>query len=70
MDRIIPTVPVLPISYGDAEPLLRNLADTAGVPLPEGWQGGLDFEYQIGPGTRIGPRPRTLPGRRTDRTRQ
>jgi len=52
VDRIIPTVPVLPISYGDAEPLLRNLANTAGVALPPEWQGGLGFEYQVGPGMR------------------
>lgn len=40
-------IPVLPISYGDAEPILRNL----GGPLaPEDWRGGLAIPYHLGPG--------------------
>ena len=40
-------IPVLPISYGDAEPLLRAL--TGPVP-PADWRGALPFTYHIGPG--------------------
>jgi N-acetylated-alpha-linked acidic dipeptidase len=38
---------VLPISYGDAQPLLAALA---GRVAPEGWRGGLGVTYHIGPG--------------------
>lgn len=45
---LFPDIPVQPLSWSDAEPLLRNLA---GQPVPdETWQGGLDFDYHIGPG--------------------
>jgi N-acetylated-alpha-linked acidic dipeptidase len=40
-------IPVLPISYGDALPLLRNLK---GVVAPEAWRGALPITYHIGPG--------------------
>jgi N-acetylated-alpha-linked acidic dipeptidase len=40
-------IPVLPISYGDAEPLLRALA---GPVAPQNWRGALPFTYHIGPG--------------------
>lgn len=40
-------IPVLPISYGDAEPLLRALA---GPVAPGEWRGGLPLTYHIGPG--------------------
>jgi N-acetylated-alpha-linked acidic dipeptidase len=40
-------IPVLPISAGDAEPLLRTLG---GRVAPEGWRGALPFTYHIGPG--------------------
>ncbi|MFC4907373.1 M28 family peptidase [Actinomadura gamaensis] len=39
--------PTTPISYGAAEPLLRNLT---GKPVPKEWQGGLPFTYRFGPG--------------------
>lgn len=39
-------IPVLPISYHDAEPLLRSLE---GPVAPENWRGGLPFTYHIGP---------------------
>lgn len=41
-------IPVLPISYHDAEPLLKSLG---GRVVPAGWQGGLPFTYHIGDGT-------------------
>jgi len=40
-------IPVIPIGYGDAEPLLRALG---GAVVPAGWRGGLPFTYHIGPG--------------------
>ena len=40
-------IPVLPISYGDALPLLRNLR---GEVAPEDWRGALPITYHIGPG--------------------
>ncbi len=40
-------IPVLPISYGDATPLLRNLA---GPVAPPHWRGALPFTYHVGPG--------------------
>src|ERR687886_81680 len=40
-------IPVLPISYGDAQPLLRAL----GGPLaPDAWRGALPITYHLGPG--------------------
>lgn len=40
-------IPVLPISYHDAQPLLKSLE---GPVAPEGWRGALPFTYHIGPG--------------------
>jgi N-acetylated-alpha-linked acidic dipeptidase len=40
-------IPVLPISYGDALPLLRNLG---GPVAPEGWRGALPATYHVGAG--------------------
>jgi N-acetylated-alpha-linked acidic dipeptidase len=40
-------IPVLPLSYGDAQPLLAALA---GPVAPDGWRGGLPITYHIGPG--------------------
>src|SRR5215211_2385512 len=40
-------IPVVPISYGNAGELLR---DMRGTPIPQPWQGGLPFRYHIGPG--------------------
>jgi N-acetylated-alpha-linked acidic dipeptidase len=43
----ITKIPVLPISYGDAQPLLAALA---GPVAPEAWRGGLGMTYHVGPG--------------------
>jgi N-acetylated-alpha-linked acidic dipeptidase len=43
-------IPVLPISYGDAQPLLQALT---GRVAPEGWRGGLGITYHIGPGPAV-----------------
>jgi N-acetylated-alpha-linked acidic dipeptidase len=40
-------IPVLPISYGDAQPLLEQLG---GPLVPEGWRGALPIAYHAGPG--------------------
>ncbi|MEP7317100.1 MAG: transferrin receptor-like dimerization domain-containing protein [Panacibacter sp.] len=40
-------IPVLPISYHDAQPLLMGLE---GPVAPAGWRGALPFTYHIGPG--------------------
>ena len=40
-------IPVLPISYHDAEPFLRALD---GPVAPEDWRGALPFTYHVGPG--------------------
>ena len=40
-------IPVIPISYKDAEPLLRALG---GAVPPDNWKGALPFTYHIGPG--------------------
>jgi N-acetylated-alpha-linked acidic dipeptidase len=45
--QTIEKIPVLPISYGDALPLLRNLG---GPVAPEAWRGALPITYHIGPG--------------------
>jgi N-acetylated-alpha-linked acidic dipeptidase len=41
-------IPVLPISYADAQPLLVSLE---GPIAPEAWRGALPITYHVGPGT-------------------
>jgi N-acetylated-alpha-linked acidic dipeptidase len=43
--KTITKIPVLPISYGDAEPLLAALG---GPVAPEQWRGGLPLTYRLG----------------------
>jgi N-acetylated-alpha-linked acidic dipeptidase len=45
--KALMTIPVMPISYADATPLLQQLA---GPVAPENWRGALGFTYHIGPG--------------------
>jgi N-acetylated-alpha-linked acidic dipeptidase len=45
--KTITKIPVLPISYGDAQPLLSSLK---GQTVPEDWRGGLPITYHVGPG--------------------
>jgi N-acetylated-alpha-linked acidic dipeptidase len=42
-----PKIISIPISYHDAEPILRALK---GPSVPQGWQGALPFRYHLGPG--------------------
>ncbi|HET7889910.1 MAG TPA: transferrin receptor-like dimerization domain-containing protein [Candidatus Sulfotelmatobacter sp.] len=43
-------IPVLPISYGDAQPLLAALK---GPMAPEEWRGSLPISYHVGPGGKV-----------------
>ncbi|HXM95490.1 MAG TPA: transferrin receptor-like dimerization domain-containing protein [Candidatus Dormibacteraeota bacterium] len=43
----ITKIPVMPISYNDARPLLAALT---GAVAPESWRGGLGVTYHVGPG--------------------
>ena len=43
----MPRIPVTPLSYHDASPILQNLG---GPDSPREWQGSLPFTYHVGPG--------------------
>ena len=43
----VPKIPVTPISYHDAWPILQHLG---GPDTPREWQGSLPFTYHVGPG--------------------
>jgi N-acetylated-alpha-linked acidic dipeptidase len=43
----LPKIPVTPLSYHDAWPILQHLA---GPDSPREWQGALPFTYHVGPG--------------------
>jgi N-acetylated-alpha-linked acidic dipeptidase len=43
----LPKIPVTPLSYADASPILEHLG---GPPSPREWQGALPFTYHVGPG--------------------
>ena len=45
--EVLTKIPVLPISYGDALPMLRELT---GAVAPESWRGALPITYHIGAG--------------------
>ncbi|HEX3819387.1 MAG TPA: transferrin receptor-like dimerization domain-containing protein [Candidatus Sulfotelmatobacter sp.] len=45
--KTITKIPVLPISYADAQPFLEALQ---GQVVPENWRGGLPITYHVGPG--------------------
>jgi N-acetylated-alpha-linked acidic dipeptidase len=46
--KTLTKIPVMPISYADAEPLLRALG---GPVAPLDWRGALPFTYHVGPGS-------------------
>ena len=48
--KTLQKIPVLPISYGDAAPLLNSLN---GPVAPENWRGALPLTYHIGPGPAV-----------------
>ena len=43
----LPKIPTMPLSFGDASPIMQNLA---GPESPREWQGALPFTYHLGPG--------------------
>jgi N-acetylated-alpha-linked acidic dipeptidase len=43
----LPKIPVMPLSYADAQPLLAAIGGRA---APGGWPGGLPITYHVGPG--------------------
>ena len=43
----LPRIPVIPLSYGNAQRLLERIG---GPSVPQAWQGGLPFRYHVGPG--------------------
>ncbi|HUA82735.1 MAG TPA: M28 family peptidase [Bryobacteraceae bacterium] len=43
----LPKIPAMPLSYGDAKPLLAQLG---GPVAPEAWRGALPVTYHLGPG--------------------
>lgn len=45
--KVIVQIPTIPISWGDAEPLLQQLG---GRTVPAAWRGGLPLTYRFGPG--------------------
>jgi N-acetylated-alpha-linked acidic dipeptidase len=45
--KTLTRIPVLPLSYGDAQPLLAALR---GPMAPENWRGALPIPYHVGPG--------------------
>jgi len=45
--RSLTRIPVLPVSYADAQPLLEAIG---GPVAPRDWRGGLPITYRIGPG--------------------
>jgi N-acetylated-alpha-linked acidic dipeptidase len=48
--QTITKIPVLPMSYADAQPLLAALT---GPVAPDGWRGGLGITYHVGPGSAV-----------------
>eukprot|EP00698_Gefionella_okellyi_P021469 TRINITY_DN6973_c0_g1_i1.p1 TRINITY_DN6973_c0_g1~~TRINITY_DN6973_c0_g1_i1.p1 ORF type:complete len:830 (-),score=136.68 TRINITY_DN6973_c0_g1_i1:1179-3668(-) len=53
--KSIPSIPVQPIGYGDAQPLLQELggAFVTSNDNTSNWQGGLPFVYRLGPGPAV-----------------
>jgi N-acetylated-alpha-linked acidic dipeptidase len=43
----VPRIPVIPMSYGNAQRLLERIGGPA---APQAWQGALPFHYHVGPG--------------------
>ncbi len=43
----VPRIPVIPVSYGNAQRLLERIG---GPSVPQAWQGALPFRYHVGPG--------------------
>ena len=61
----IPGIPVVPLSYGNANEMLEGLR---GKDIPQSWQGGLPFRYHAGPGP-VRARVRVTDDRATNGTK-
>jgi len=48
--KTLTKIPVIPISYGDAQPLLAALK---GPVAPAAWRGALPITYHVGPGAKV-----------------
>lgn len=46
----LPTIPVQPIGWASAEPILKQMDANGGEAAPEDWQGGLPLTYRISGG--------------------
>jgi N-acetylated-alpha-linked acidic dipeptidase len=46
----IPHIPVVPLSYRNAQALMSGIRDSRDSVFPQRWQGGLPFRYHVGPG--------------------
>ena len=49
--QLIPSIPAMPMPYGEVRQILSRMAGRA---VPKEWQGGLNFTYHLGPGFRVG----------------
>jgi len=50
VNTTLPSIPVQPLSYGDASPILEALsALSEDTRVPAAWQGALPFTYSVGP---------------------
>lgn len=59
-------IPVVPIGYGNAELLMREMA---GAAVPNGWQGGMKFPYHLGETPPCRSASRSIPSAGSGRTR-
>lgn len=46
--KILPKIPMVPLSAADAREILSRLAKTNSPEAPKGWQGGLPLPYRVG----------------------
>ncbi len=46
--KILPKIPMVPLSAADAAEIMRRLAKTDSPVPPKSWQGGLPFAYRVG----------------------
>jgi N-acetylated-alpha-linked acidic dipeptidase len=59
-EMAVPSIPVVPIGYGNAKKFLGVLG---GPSVPNNWQGGLGFRYHIGGGAEVRARVAVWPER-------
>eukprot|EP00490_Sorites_sp_Unknown_P023284 CAMPEP_0114664876 /NCGR_PEP_ID=MMETSP0191-20121206/29645_1 /TAXON_ID=126664 /ORGANISM="Sorites sp." /LENGTH=361 /DNA_ID=CAMNT_0001908255 /DNA_START=585 /DNA_END=1666 /DNA_ORIENTATION=+ len=47
-DDLFPGIPAIPLSYGNAKILFNSMTNPDNYTLPDGWQGAIDIDYNIG----------------------